>query len=66
VERLKPVSAFFSVTVTPGNTPPVASVTVPDRSNRVMSALTPAGNASTEAKKAARTNRDNVRIMAGL
>ena len=48
MERLNPVSAFFSVTVTPGSTPPVPSVTVPDRSNRVMSARAAAGIRQTQ------------------
>jgi hypothetical protein len=51
VERVKPVSVFVRLTVTPGSTPPVASVTMPDRSKRVTSAK--AGAASSN--KAARS-----------
>src|SRR5262249_32136519 len=63
VDRTNPVSVFFSVTVTPGSTPPVASVTTPARSNRVTSARTFAGSDNTHSNAAMR-RRDARRDMA--
>jgi len=63
VERLEPVSAFFSVIVTPGSTPPVTSVTVPERSNRVTSARRLVATASRKTKPVTKV-RTAVRGMA--
>src|SRR5262249_40311514 len=63
-ERTKPVSTFFKVTVTPGRTPPVPSVTTPDRSKRVMSARTGVARTGRSMRAAMRAFRDSVRSMA--
>ena len=64
-ERVNPVSRFFTVTVAPGSTAPVVSVTTPARSNLVTSAW--AGDkANVDASSVTTANQDSLTRMGNL